>query len=437
MSVSKVSLFIGFMVLLIFPIAAEDSNCTTADCHKNILTMKHIHAPVAVDCTTCHEKAGEHQFKRVREKICLECHEDKKKGKQVHEVVASGECTSCHYHHGGDNKALLKSERIDTLCYNCHDKEPMEKKYTHGPNAPGNCALCHAVHSSDYGSLLVEPEASLCIRCHSDQDFTGGGKHQHSPLKTGCTGCHNPHASGIKYLLVSSSDSICSKCHEKITSRVGIAKFKHPVVQQKGTCYNCHDPHGSLYKNNLKAPPLQLCLGCHNKPIIGADGKDYNIYTIVTQKTYKHGPINDGNCTGCHDPHGSEYYKILKNSFPRSFYVSYETSEYALCFQCHDNALAKLETTTTLTNFRDGSRNLHYIHVNREKGRTCRACHEIHAGTLPFHIREEAPFGTWDIPLHFEKTANGGSCSPGCHKPFSYSRTTRLNRTDGKSKQEK
>jgi len=40
--------------------------------------------------------------------------------------------------------------------------------------------------------------------------------------------------------------------------------------------------------------------------------------------------------------------------------------------------------TRTLTNFRDGARNLHFLHVNKAvRGRTCRACHEVHASKQP------------------------------------------------------
>ena len=69
--------------------------------------------------------------------------------------------------------------------------------------------------------------------------------------------------------------------------------------------------------------------------------------------------------------------------------------------------------------------NLHYLHVNRDKkGRTCRACHETHASNAEKHIRDSVPFGKggWELPIGFEKTASGGSCSPGCHKPIGYDR---------------
>lgn len=78
-----------------------------------------------------------------------------------------------------------------------------------------------------------------------------------------------------------------------------------------------------------------------------------------------------------------------------------------------------------LTNFRDGDLNLHYLHVNRDKkGRSCRTCHEIHGSDLPAHVATSVPFegSGWPLPIGFKKTPSGGSCAPGCHKPYGYDR---------------
>ncbi len=423
MGILKACFAVGVILLFVLPGGAQDTNCMTADCHKEFKDFKMLHAPVEDDCTTCHESTGKHKFKPpdARES-CLECHDDKNQGKQVHEIMSSSDCTDCHDPHGGKHKALLKAARVDTLCFECHDKEPMEHKFIHGPNASGNCTLCHDAHASEHAPLLVADKAVICTRCHTDKDYSGENMKIHSPMKEGCSGCHSSHSSAHKYQLLKSPDNLCGKCHEKIAKKAAETKYKHKVLEQDKKCFNCHDPHGSVFENNLRVSPLKLCLDCHNKPIIGTDGKDYNIYRIVKNNPHKHGPIEDGNCSGCHDPHGSNFYKLLTDEFPKEFYTSYDTGKYGICFQCHENSLAKTAKTTTLTNFRDGGRNLHFVHVNLRKGRTCRACHEIHAGTQAKHVREETPFGTWSIPIGFKIQKDGGSCAPGCHKPFTYSR---------------
>jgi len=61
--------------------------------------------------------------------------------------------------------------------------------------------------------------------------------------------------------------------------------------------------------------------------------------------------------------------------------------------------------------------------VNQEsKGRTCRACHEIHSISREKTIRDSVPFGDWMIQTGYTKTATGGSCTPGCHQHLSYDR---------------
>ena len=419
-------LFIALLaVLFLFSFAGgAEKSCVTSECHKDMKDYKVIHAPVEDDCLTCHEKTGDHKFTKITNinEHCNECHDDQTDKKNVHDAVSSGDCTDCHFSHGGDYKAFLKQKRIDKVCFDCHDEDPMSKKFVHGPNASGNCSLCHESHSSDNKFLLVEPLKVICTRCHSDKDYSGEDQKMHTAMKDGCQKCHSSHSSGHEFQLIADREILCNECHKKITDKVDSAKFKHPVVNEDKKCYNCHDAHGSLYDDNLKISPLKLCLNCHDKKLIGTDGKDYNIFKIVNRNKFKHGPIKDGNCTGCHNPHGSDFYMILKGEFPKEFYTAYEENKYGSCFECHESKLAKTERTVALTNFRDGDWNLHYVHVNRTKGRTCRACHEIHASNLPKHIRKETPFGKWSLPVGFEKTKNGGSCAPGCHKEYSYDR---------------
>jgi len=418
-------LCVGLVVLILFNVNGYSQSCITSECHTDMEKFRVVHSPVEEDCTACHEEVGKHKFKKITKNIrelCYECHDNKEEGKYLHGGIKIKDCLFCHNPHGGRTKSLLKTKRVDETCYECHDKASKNKKHIHGPNTAGNCSICHDSHSSDNRYLLIESEDKLCIQCHTDKSFSDENERMHTPLEDGCTGCHNPHTSDYEYQLITAPDKICAECHEDIVEHAETAKFKHPIVEQDKKCLNCHDPHGSFYENNMKKDPLSLCLDCHNKPIIGTDGKDYNIYKICKNNPYKHGPVSDGNCSGCHNPHGSSYYKILNNKYPETFYTSFATEKYALCFECHEADLVNVEKTTVQTNFRNGDENLHYFHINRKKGRTCRACHEVHASKLEKHIREETPFGKWDIPIEFEITKTGGSCSPGCHKPYKYDR---------------
>jgi predicted CXXCH cytochrome family protein len=149
-----------------------------------------------------------------------------------------------------------------------------------------------------------------------------------------------------------------------------------------------------------------------------------NIKKVLDTSKFKHGPIREGDCMACHQAHGSVNFRLLKKDFPQSFYDAFDMKNYDLCFSCHEQSLVMHERTTTLTRFRNGDLNLHYVHVHQEvKGRTCRACHEVHASNLPAHIRKEVPFGKrqWLLPLNVELTQAGGRCS-GCHRPMGYDR---------------
>ena len=88
------------------------------------------------------------------------------------------------------------------------------------------------------------------------------------------------------------------------------------------------------------------------------------------------------------------------------------------------NEIATKNSTETLTDFRNGKLNLHFVHVNREKGRSCKACHEVHAGNQEKHIAFEVPYGksNWMLPIKYTKTETGGTCVVGCHKEKPYDR---------------
>jgi predicted CXXCH cytochrome family protein len=187
----------------------------------------------------------------------------------------------------------------------------------------------------------------------------------------------------------------------------------------------CHLPHASASDHLLVSPIGNACLSCHKRVIKSATGNaiadiDHELKTAL----YTHGPVQKGQCTACHVGHSSPYRALLAKKFTVDQYVSYSEEEYALCFQCHDSALIS-ESCNTQTGFRHGSRNLHYVHVVREKGRSCGLCHTPHGSRNPKQIRESVPFGTggWSLPVAFKKTENGGTCTSGCHNPITFDRS--------------
>ena len=300
----------------------------------------------------------------------------------------------------------LRAEPLD--CRRCHSD--LEKaRVTHSPFAAGECSSCHQLaldkrHPEQKEAIvLVSDGSKLCSQCHEALDTA---KNVHGPVASGdCIFCHTPHSSPNDKLLKDTGIAQCLNCHENKFQQ----KYMHgPVVE--GKCFICHDPHQSDNPYILKMGLPALCLSCHDASAMS--GKSI------------HAPVRKGNCLACHDSHGSPYRKHLRKDFQENFYLPFSPDNFALCFDCHASEMILDRRTDSLTDFRDGDRNLHYLHVNKiDKGRSCKACHDAHAAEQAKLIKRKVPgFGKWEIPIEFEKTSTGGTCIVGCHKPKSYDR---------------
>jgi predicted CXXCH cytochrome family protein len=231
-------------------------------------------------------------------------------------------------------------------------------------------------------------------------------------VQENCVNCHNPHSETNEFLLPQSTPDLCYGCHSELAEHKASPVPHQPVAE--GKCGSCHDSHATDHPNMFKIAQEQLCFSCH-----------VEMGRLLSDKEHKHGPVTEGDCNACHDPHGSTNYRILKQYFPEEFYMPYSADNYAACFACHNESVVQEPNTTTLTDFRDGDINLHYLHVNKEvKGRSCKACHEAHATAQAKHIRNSVPYGSmdWELPVTFTKFDDGGNCVVGCHGPKDYRR---------------
>lgn len=395
-----------------------EEGCVTGQCHAKLIKAKNVH-PVAEPCDTCHQavstphpKKGTDTFKLTQKvpDLCFSCHTPFGKKPDVHPPVKEGMCTTCHNPHSSDEAKLL-TQPVKDICLSCHP-DKVNFKYLHGPTSAGDCTACHSPHESDNKHLTLKEGPELCFSCHMDMADIMKKKVIHGAVLSGCPSCHNPHGSSFKKLLPEAGGKVCFQCHSDIGEKIEKAKFVHAPVKTERACASCHSPHSSDNDKLLAKPGKDLCLECHKN---------------IIKKNMKvlHGPITAGKCTPCHDPHGSKYPKMLAKEFPSDVYAPYTDSEYELCFSCHNRDMLRFPDTSFATGFRDGERNLHYLHVNnKEKGRTCRLCHSVHGSGNPKLIVDSTPFGKWDLPLKFVKTETGGSCSPGCHKTQNYDRKT-------------
>ncbi|HVN83269.1 MAG TPA: cytochrome c3 family protein [Candidatus Binatia bacterium] len=396
--------------------ATADEGCTSEKCHTTLLKGSTVH-PIAENCETCHEsvatphpKKGQNTFKLTQEPpdLCYTCHEKFGDKSLIHFPVQNGMCTTCHNPHSSNQEKLLAQPQKD-LCGTCH-ADHIGFKVLHGPVSAGSCTACHTPHESNTKHLLVKEGEDLCFTCHLDMPEVLKKKNVHPALQGGCTSCHNPHGSDFPKMLPQEGQEVCFLCHPQIADIVKDAPVGHPALVMEKGCASCHSPHASDNEKLLLGPVKDICTTCHDS-------------IIPKDATVLHGPGNDGKCTRCHEPHGSQNDTLLVAKFPADTYVPYTGTEYPLCFNCHKRDLLQYPETSFATNFRDGERNLHYLHVNNKlKGRSCRLCHAWHGSKNPALIADTVPFGKWSLPLRFAKTDTGGSCAPGCHRPQSYDR---------------
>jgi predicted CXXCH cytochrome family protein len=273
---------------------------------------------------------------------------------------------------------------------------------------------------------LLDTGTKLCLDCHiSTKRQLETMRSVHGPAAVDCQACHVAHASNHDMILRKQPKQLCLDCHETIHHTLETAKTQHEAVTTGRACLNCHSPHASDEPAVLRGSMLDLCLECHDREIEMPDGRKLaNIKAVLDAGPSLHGPVAQANCAACHLIHGGDNFRLLINEYPPQFYAPFAEESYALCFMCHEPQIVRDEKTTTLTNFRNGDENLHYRHVHREKGRTCRACHETHASKTPKHIRDAVPFGTggWMLPIAYKQTDTGGNCAPGCHRAYAYDR---------------
>ncbi len=430
-------LFLFITVIAAQRVFAQEKTCVTAGCHAAMGKDKVVHPPVKDGCTTCHQVVQEPADKKTRHPgnltitlaqqgadLCAMCHEPKNTKKVVHAPIMGGDCTSCHNPHQSPNKAMLK-DVMPKLCFQCHPDSMVKHKVMHPPVEAGDCSSCHDNHQSDFPGRLVQEGNALCFTCHPDkEDGLKTRKVKHPPVQQSCIQCHNPHGTPNKAMLTAAIPALCANCHPNEASLAKKAITKHGPMTDAKACMNCHDPHFADNAKLLPSPQMELCLKCHDKQLDTERGTITDMKSLLEANKNGHGPVREKNCTACHNPHGSDYWRILVKYYPADFYTSYSDGKYALCFSCHDKSAFKDPRTEKATLFRNGKKNLHFVHVNKAaKGRTCRSCHEVHADSgMPHHIKERVGFGYWSMPMNYNANKNGGSCLPGCHGAKTYTR---------------
>jgi predicted CXXCH cytochrome family protein len=221
--------------------------------------------------------------------------------------------------------------------------------------------------------------------------------------------------------LADSLPGLCYTCHTDVQKDIDTNRVVHQAVKDSIRCSNCHSPHASDEKKLLTAEKKALCLNCHDREREVNGRKTKNIRKLLAESKVIHPAINGG-CTSCHKPHASPENYLLISAVPAELYVAGKRDNYAVCWECHDSDLLELAETETATNFRNGAKNLHSLHLKGPRGRSCVLCHDVHASNSKYLILDKIAFGKWSFTMNFAPADSGGSCSPGCHGFTSYKR---------------
>jgi predicted CXXCH cytochrome family protein len=272
---------------------------------------------------------------------CIECHEDKAKGKNVHSAIATG-CSSCHEIRV--NKDVTRVKLITTtpqaLCLTCHaDKNAADIKGTVHPPAVRDCLKCHDPHQSDNKFQLLKPtsgnkDANLCLTCHTQGLNVPEKGSRHAALDMGCETCHVTHKTGehgkveFDNHLTKATPALCLDCHDAKDANLIKAHQGQPFAT--ANCVQCHDPHQSSQPKLMQA--------------------------------FTHMPFSSGSCDTCHAP--AKDGKVVLT----------QADSKAICVTCHAEQAEKIEKAKVQHPGAAGD---------------CVACHNPHAGKTPGFVQPD------------------------------------------------
>lgn len=177
-------------------------------------------------------------------------------------------CESCHgagsvhVASGGGPKTIINPGKSPQVCFQCHlDKQAQFNLPSHHPVLEGKvtCADCHDPHKGDAvtgGGTNLAGQNDVCFKCHTQQ--AGPFVFEHEAMREGCTTCHSPHGSVNARLLVARNATLCLRCHfqqQTANNLIYIGNVNHTAFLSRGTCWNagCHEAiHGSQVSPHLR-----------------------------------------------------------------------------------------------------------------------------------------------------------------------------------------
>jgi DmsE family decaheme c-type cytochrome len=269
-----------------------------------------------------------------------------------------------------DPKASAGEYVGEEKCLECHEDQKGYHETPHGraknlrtPAAKNTCETCHGPgkahvdadgdgHIKDFDKMAPRQVSETCVTCHARSEHNNWGGSKHDSRNMSCATCHSVHESKsldaqLRKVTVTET---CVQCHKKEVAKVHRSSHM-PVREGKLECTTCHNPHGSQNVKMLREGNSinEACATCH------AEKRGPYLWEHAAGRE---------NCVSCHDPHGSNNERMLIAKLPM------------LCQRCH---IASRHPATIYENTQ-----VNVSKSNRAVGRSCVNCHAmIHGSNHP------------------------------------------------------
>jgi predicted CXXCH cytochrome family protein len=230
-----------------------------------------------LDCTTCHEirRAGVGRRHRTIPRDCTRHHATPV---QTHPTPAR----------------TLKPRRLQRRCLKCHEPHGSENAHLVRSRIRKRGRL-HPIDFQAAGGVVpggfvdpVNPGTGLCEICHRNTRFYTASGDGESHYTSDCSACHD-HAAGFGPVV---TDANCALCHPDQAAR--LARGNLHQAKFSNECSACHaevTPEAGP-GHRAKAD----CADCHSP-----------------ERVATHAPGMAIPCTQCHDPHGSDNIRLVRD----------------------------------------------------------------------------------------------------------------------------